>query len=80
MDVQINVLGDQLDHANRNIIVPHEEGTKSFPKQKKTRKKKKKKLPTVLAPREPPLFARKNAGHVVYRGGEAIDMEGVYCV
>ncbi|KAF9446213.1 hypothetical protein P691DRAFT_804454 [Macrolepiota fuliginosa MF-IS2] len=30
--------------------------------------------------RVPPLFARRDAGHVVYRGGEVIDMEGVYCV
>lgn len=41
---------------------------------RRPRKKKK-----VVA-RVPPLFARRDAGHVVYRGGEVVDMEGVYCV
>lgn len=82
-DVQMDVLGDQRDHSSeRNIVVPHEQ-TKSMSKQKKTKKKKKKasNLPLPIPiPRQPPLFARKDAGHVVYRGGEMIDMEGVYCV
>ncbi|KXN85850.1 Ribonuclease P protein subunit p21 [Leucoagaricus sp. SymC.cos] len=29
--------------------------------------------------REPPLFTRRSAGHVVFRGGEVVDTEGVYC-
>jgi ribonuclease P protein subunit RPR2 len=82
-EVRMDVLGDQQDHNERNIVVPLEK-TKALSKQKKTKKTKKKMpivpLPPPPIPREPPLFARKDAGHVVYRGGEIISMEGVYCV
>lgn len=79
-DIEMNEQQDH--HTKRNIIDPREdEKTKSLTKQKKTKKKKKKKLPTIVpTPREPPLFSRKDAGHVVYRSGEVIDMDGVYCI
>ncbi|KAF7782981.1 hypothetical protein Agabi119p4_2357 [Agaricus bisporus var. burnettii] len=78
-DIEMNEQQDH--HAKRNIIDPREdEKIKSLTKQKKT-KKKKKKVPTIVpTPREPPLFSRKDAGHVVYRSGEVIDMDGVYCI
>ncbi|EKM75562.1 hypothetical protein AGABI1DRAFT_132102 [Agaricus bisporus var. burnettii JB137-S8] len=78
-DIEMNEQQDH--HTKRNIIDPREdEKIKSLTKQKKT-KKKKKKVPTIVpTPREPPLFSRKDAGHVVYRSGEVIDMDGVYCI
>jgi hypothetical protein len=39
------------------------------------KKKKKKKLPRTH-PRPLPLFARPDAGHVVFRGNEVLDQQG----
>lgn len=48
-------------------------------KKAQERKRKERKTRKKIVVRELPLFARRSEGHVVFRGGEVVDMEGVYC-
>jgi len=48
------------------------------PKEEKKKEKKGRKKKKVVI-RQQPLFARRSGGHVVFRGTEVVDAEGVYC-
>ena len=49
-----------------------------WPKEEKKEEKKGRKKKKVVI-RQQPLFARRSQGHVVFRGMEVVDAEGVYC-
>lgn len=94
MERKEDIMSAQLSIPRGEVkkSIQEEKSVKEVVKKKKEKKEKKEKeklklkLKSRLAkrkkriPREPPLFARKDVGHVVYRGDEEVDMEGVYCV
>ena len=66
---------DPALEATSPPATPKLEEHEVWPKEEKKGRKKKKKV--VI--RQQPLFARRSQGHVVFRGTEVVDAEGVYC-
>ncbi|KAJ3572910.1 hypothetical protein NP233_g2768 [Leucocoprinus birnbaumii] len=64
-------------HTSRLPDVTRREPTDEAATTRLTRHEIKKKRKVVV--RQQPVFARRSEGHVVFRGVEPVDMEGVYC-
>jgi len=65
---------DPALEATSPPVTPKLEEHEVWPKEEKKGRKKKK-----VVIRQQPLFARRSQGHVVFRGTEVVDAEGVYC-
>jgi len=70
VDVHVPVLEAMIPPATAKL-----QEDEVWPKKGEKKGKKKKKV--VI--RQQPFFARRSEGHVVFRGTEVVDAEGVYC-